>query len=61
MRPPVLNSPLNAGSAGAVTVSGGVVAVVPDGTRTHEQLVEAAEKALRRAKDQGRNLIVSEA
>jgi diguanylate cyclase (GGDEF)-like protein/PAS domain S-box-containing protein len=50
-----------AGSAGAVTVSGGVVAVVPDGTRTHEQLVEAAERALRRAKDQGRNLIVSEA
>ena len=42
---------------GIITVSQGVVSIVPDAEMTPEDIIEQADKALYRAKNQGRNAI----
>lgn len=42
---------------GIITVSQGVVSIVPDAELTPEDIIEQADKALYRAKNQGRNAI----
>ncbi|GIZ51782.1 GGDEF domain-containing protein [Noviherbaspirillum aridicola] len=47
------------GAAGHVTASFGVASVVPDGSRSPSSLVAAADAALYRAKELGRNQVVA--
>jgi diguanylate cyclase (GGDEF)-like protein len=53
-----LGMPHAASEFGHVTVSIGVASIVPDGLESPESLVWKADKALYRAKNEGRNRVV---